>query len=268
MTKFTIGADPEVFVRKHGKPFSAHGLIPGDKDNPHKVRDGAVQVDGMALEFNIDPCSTFKEFNSRITSVMNQMEGMLELGHSLDISPLMEFGYDYIEAQPDKAKELGCEPDYNAYTGEANPKPDAKVPFRTAAGHIHIGLDRKLSFDEKRKLTILCDIFIGMETLSFDKCEKRRELYGAAGAFRDKPYGIEYRTPSNAWLLNTNRRRRVYSGVRKAVKYLDQFEDIILLLERNTSVIKHYDDLQKIINRTYTGSAVAIKTTLENYKYV
>jgi hypothetical protein len=55
--EFKIGADPEFFLRDKatGKFVSAHGLIPGTKRQPMKVDKGAVQVDGMALEFNIDP---------------------------------------------------------------------------------------------------------------------------------------------------------------------------------------------------------------------
>ena len=50
----TVGADPELFVKK-GRSFqSAYGMIPGTKQKPKKVIKGAVQVDGMALEFNID----------------------------------------------------------------------------------------------------------------------------------------------------------------------------------------------------------------------
>ncbi len=53
-----IGADPEVFLKVGKKNISSHGLINGDKKNPLKVDKGAVQIDGTALEFNIDPAST------------------------------------------------------------------------------------------------------------------------------------------------------------------------------------------------------------------
>ena len=58
MTQILVGCDPEVFVAKGGKFISAHGMIPGTKKAPHKVERGAVQVDGMALEFNIDPAAS------------------------------------------------------------------------------------------------------------------------------------------------------------------------------------------------------------------
>ena len=53
MSKILVGCDPEIFVKQAGVFKSAHGLVVGDKKDPQKVNKGAVQVDGMALEFNI-----------------------------------------------------------------------------------------------------------------------------------------------------------------------------------------------------------------------
>ena len=62
----TIGCDPEFFVKENNKFVNAHGLIEGTKDFPQLVNKGAVQVDGMALEFNINPAKNSKEFVSNI----------------------------------------------------------------------------------------------------------------------------------------------------------------------------------------------------------
>jgi hypothetical protein len=65
-----IGADPELFVfTRSGKPVSAHDLIPGTKYEPHEVGNGAVQVDGVAAEFNIDPAANEDEFFFNIAFV-------------------------------------------------------------------------------------------------------------------------------------------------------------------------------------------------------
>ena len=59
-----IGADPELWIidRKTGKPISAEGLFEGTKAAPYQVENGAVQVDGMAAEFNINPAKDSREF--------------------------------------------------------------------------------------------------------------------------------------------------------------------------------------------------------------
>ncbi len=50
-----------------------------------------------------------------------------------------------------------------------------------------------------------------------DDDPRRRELYGQAGCFRNKPYGIEYRTPSNKWIFSRDMCLWVYEQVKRAV---------------------------------------------------
>jgi hypothetical protein len=213
--EFTFGADPEFFVAKDGKPVSAHGLIKGDKKNPQKVGWGAVQVDGMALEFNINPAKGEAGFVRNLNEVMNTILGMVP-GYEMWDKPVADFGLEYIEAQPEEAKMLGCEPDFNAYTMDVNPRPNGQTPFRTAAGHIHIGWTENVDpfdsghFEACATLTKMLDLFLAVPSLLWDEDDRRRQLYGKAGSFRPKPYGMEYRPLSNRWL-------------RKDIPYLPRF---------------------------------------------
>jgi hypothetical protein len=200
-----VGADPEFFVGKGGKPLSAFGLVPGDKNTPYKVDKGAVQVDGMALEFNIDPAANEAEFLTNLDGVMTTLLHMVPDYEYID-SPVADFGLEYIAEQPEVAKILGCEPDYNAYTLEANPRPDAKRPFRTASGHVHVGWTKDVDPQDPghmsacARLARMLDYTLGVPSLIWDEDDRRRELYGQPGAFRPKHYGMEYRVLSNAWL--------------------------------------------------------------------
>lgn len=206
--EFKIGADPEFFLldKETGKHVSAHGMIKGDKANPQKVEGGAVQVDGMALEFNIDPVNTAEEFVSSIQLVLGQLREMIDERYEFSFVPVAHFGKEYIDAQPKKAKELGCDPDYNAYTGEPNPVPNGDLGFRTASGHIHIGWTEGMSvtdpghFEAARMLTKQFDYSLAVGALLWDRDRTRAEMYGKPGAFRPKPYGMEYRVLSNAWV--------------------------------------------------------------------
>lgn len=223
--KITIGADPELFVTKDGKFRSAHGLIPGTKEKPHPVRDGAVQVDGMALEFNIDPVDNADDFVSKINSVMGQMKDMVP-GYDFAIIPSCRFNGNHFRQQPDEAKELGCTPDYNAYTMMENPKPDNETTMRTASGHVHIGgfpSDNPDGDEHMVRCSTLVkqlDCYLGLPSLIWDADNKRRDMYGAAGCFRPKPYGVEYRVLSNAWLLTEERMRFVFKQTVRAVEDL------------------------------------------------
>lgn len=205
----TIGCDPEVFARNsEGKFISVHDRLPGTKINPHKVTNGAVQVDGTAAEFNIDPADSEEKFITNIDSVMAQLAAMLGDDLTLSSCPVAEYGREYMKTLPASALELGCDPDYNAYTVRENPRPNADVDFRTGAGHIHFGWGQGFETTSEdhmeacSMLTKQLDVMLGLPSLMFDRNDKRRELYGKAGAFRPKSYGMEYRVLSNAWVGN------------------------------------------------------------------
>lgn len=229
---FSIGADPEIFVIKNGQAISAHGLIPGTKKEPFKLPNGAGQVDGMALEFNINPSpvSDFDSFNHNVVDTVRELKTLANQGEVKGITfakrvSVMDFGEEYLAEQPEEAKELGCDPDYDAYTMKANPRPDGTRTFRTAAGHIHVGWGADIPVENEEHMEIcasfvkMLDATVGMLMTYMDREPRRRELYGKAGAFRVKSYGVEYRTPSNAWIWNRDRRKLVHYAVNKAIQY-------------------------------------------------
>lgn len=240
---FTIGADPELFLKKDGKAISAFGMVEGTKESPFKTDKGAYQVDGMALEFNIDPVSTnyeFEKFNLNIIKTIADMKNRVAKNgdgkkrYGFNITATQDFDPEYLANQPKEALELGCDPDYNAYTGEVNPRPDGSVNFRTAAGHIHVGWGSNIPTDNDEHREIcnnfvkVLDATVGMFMTYIDRDPRRRELYGKAGALRYKPYGVEYRTPSNVWIINRDRRQCIYSLVNKAIDIMKRgpFEPI------------------------------------------
>lgn len=248
MSKILLGCDPEVFVRQNGIFKSAHGLIMGDKKNPQKVPKGAVQVDGMALEFNIDPAASEGEFCINVQEVLNHMKRMVP-EYEVVATPVAHFEKAYLDAQPQEAKELGCEPDYNAWTQDANTRPDALRPMRTASGHVHIGWDQDQDINDplhRNRCHMVAknlDFFLGLASLEYDKDTERREMYGKAGAIRYKSYGVEYRTLSNAWLKSETLIRWVYratlAGVEAAMNgnnLTDKYGDIQAII--NTSDLK------------------------------
>jgi hypothetical protein len=230
MLNLLIGCDPECFVRKVGQKQiqSAHGLVPGDKKNPYKVHQGAVQVDGMALEFNIDPAKNEREFVENITGVMKIMAGMVPQYELVPV-PVASFTKAIMAKQPKEALELGCEPDFCAWNeGQANPRPNGDVNFRTGAGHVHIGWTNDVDINDPGHMeacimaTKQLDYYLGLGSLVYDTDTKRRTMYGAAGAFRPKPYGVEYRVLSNAWLQSEELMAWVYRTTTKAIN--DLFE--------------------------------------------
>ena len=108
--KILVGCDPEVFIKnkKTGLFASAHGIIPGSKEHPHPVALGAVQVDGMACEFNTDPAATRQEFINNVTGVFDALVEMLPEKFLLVPGiPVANFTPEVFGAQPKEALELG-----------------------------------------------------------------------------------------------------------------------------------------------------------------
>lgn len=257
MSDLLIGADPEFFVKKDGKFVSAYGLIEGTKKNPQKVKGGAVQVDGMALEININPAATFVEFEQNYQNVMSNLRRMVPDEYEFAFVPVADFDPDYIKSQPEEARALGCDPDFNAYTGEANNPPDAAKNFRTASGHFHLGWteDEDIKNPEHieacQMMTKQLDCGIGLKGIVYDTDNRRRELYGKAGAYRPKPYGVEYRVLSNFWLGNVNWRGELFADILYSYKQL----------------VNGFD-FEKVLSREFGRTIINDNNTRYAYQYV
>jgi len=214
-----IGADPEVFLRdvKSGQIVSAAGFFPGTKKEPYEVDCGAVQVDGIAFEFNIKPAKSEDEFYKNISTVHMIMDDMVKKVNpdwEITHSPYAEIEKEIWDTVPKEAKELGCDPDYN-YLGKVNPNPTTKITnwakktkkgaLRTASGHIHIGWSKGERIDDPMHFEDARFVAAGFYNKQVFKASTHEELnrlqyYGYNGAFRCKPYGVELRSPSNLWL--------------------------------------------------------------------
>lgn len=231
--KYLIGTDPELFLENvEGKFVSAHDIIPGSKLNPHRVDGGFIQPDGTAAEFNTDPVDNADDFSAGIINVLTQLQEVVSKhGLSLVATPTATFEMKYFKTLPGVAKAFGCTPDYNAWTNKRTHFKPTKEPFRTGAGHIHIGWTQDVldvfegahMFDCLEAVKQL-DSCLYPASLIWDKDTKRRTLYGKMGSFRPKPYGVEYRPLSNAWIADPDLHRFVFDTAIHAMHLIDQNE--------------------------------------------
>jgi hypothetical protein len=226
---FKFGADPEGFVVNADGKAVTPTMIPGTKEKPHKVDGGAIQRDGMAAEYNVDPANTFTEWNKNHEKVQKALNGFLPEGHKMSWVPSVEFDEDVFADAPDEYKELGCSPDWNAWEADLNPPPycEDRPYLRTAAGHIHIGWGENYSLDDALHQQNCFDFvkqldwYLGGWSLKHDSDSTRRSLYGNAGACRLKPYGVEYRVLSNFWVTTTERRKAVWNRLQMAIRAME-----------------------------------------------
>lgn len=219
---FTIGADPEFFLKKKGQPFSAIGLIGGTKQEPKPLRKPgfSVQEDNVAVEFNIPPAKTAEEFAENIAYIMSNLKRKLK---GLEFAKESALIFDADQLQHPKAMEFGCEPDFNAWTKEINPRPTATDwQLRSAGGHIHIGTK-----EDPIEVIRAMDLFVGVPSIIKDgDGATRRQLYGKPGAYRIKPFGCEYRVLSNFWIFSKELTEWVYNQTAKALDFVQSGEVI------------------------------------------
>ncbi len=247
----TIGADPEVFVAKNGIFHSAYGLVPGTKEEPFKVNRGAVQVDGVALEFNIDPVTNYNDFQTNLDVVFTILKNMVP-DYDILNSATVELPEGFEKTVPAASLEIGCQPDFNAYTEELTNSPDTSSPIRAAGGHIHIGgiftpeHTDKQRYTRSVRLARLMDKYVGVYSLLWDADDLRRNIYGKAGSFRFKDYGIEYRSLSNSWLFNNKITKFVFNGAVQAVKAMNEDDDVESSVYRD--IIDSSDRKHKFFN--------------------
>jgi hypothetical protein len=227
MLKFNswkLGCDPEWFLKDlyTGEPRSAIGRFCGTKENPVPLNDGvSVQVDNVAVEYGIMPATSASQWCAANLSARRQLEQEANTKScTLHIVPSVVFPETELDT-PD-AWVFGCDPDLNAWEGCWNPRPESSNPFlRSAGGHIHFGFD---AFDPEDMFTVVkaADMYLAVPGLLVDKDDRRRELYGKAGACRLKPYGVEWRTGSNFWTLTQSRIEWVYRTVNNMLRVVKE----------------------------------------------
>lgn len=214
-----VGSDPETFLQsKTGEFISSVGLIGGSKDEPMPIGEGcSVQEDNVTVEFNTPPTNDVKEFVRVINYNLSWItKRAADLGLTVTHTPSAKFSKSQLAS--DAAQTFGCDPDFNAWNyGTPNPRPRSKdKSLRSAGGHIHIEAPEL----DKLDLIKAMDLFVGAQMVTFDKDTQRRSLYGKAGAYRPKSYGVEYRTASNAWLQSDELKEWAFNQTQKAVQFV------------------------------------------------
>lgn len=222
-----IGSDPEVFVysldAKRIHPVL--NLLGGTKQDPRPMgKEGFfVQEDNVLAEFNIPPAKTRNEFVSFIDTGQKLLRAEL---HTKGFVPVVTSSHRFEAEQmtDPRAMLFGCTPDYNAWLGleveNISPSPENDPMLRTAGGHVVLGYDNPTR-ETNVAFVKLCDALLGVPSVILDKDKDRRKLYGKAGSYRHKPYGVEYRTLSSFWLKSPELTGWIWDRVMQAVDLIN-----------------------------------------------
>ena len=212
-----IGSDPEFFLcdLETDEPVSPHKVTKGTKKEPEPLWDGwSIQIDGMAVEFNTPCFSSIRHLRHQFLVNKDRFEKLISdrLGrtHYLSGRSSYIFPERIWDLVPDENKELGCSPDFSAYYEEVNPQPEPEIEsFRTTSGHISLGWidpDSVSTAKYQEIFKVCCALVrtleynLGTYHLKQGWDKSRARLYGRPGAFRPKPFGLEWRPMTNFWL--------------------------------------------------------------------
>lgn len=227
MNDITIGADVEFFLShaQRGIVPATSFNCPGSKDEPVSLDSvGTFHRDNISVEIQPLPASTPAEFTVNNLAIWRAIRNRYQgLGLSPYVNPVAQFPRTVL-AEIAEANEIGCEPDKCAYTGETAKATSADKlgQYRTASGHIHIGGLEDMDEDQRRQVIQYMDVLEGltcrsMEDVSTSQGYLRRQWYGQAGRYRIKPYGVEWRTPSNTnwyfWAKKAKNAAELFSSV-------------------------------------------------------
>lgn len=225
----TLGSDPEIFICNAEEIVSAEGLTGGTKHDPVPISEEGhmIQEDGIALEYNIPACATVDEFIHHHEFVQDYLRVLIE-AHGYEFNKARSAEINPIYLQTEQAQTFGCEPDYNVYTKSENEAPESGKNLRCVGGHIHIGYpdpDQEVT----EKIVMMFDMYATLPALFKDNDTRRRELYGKAGSFRFKIFGVECRALSNFWIHSREDMRWVWNQTIRAVNcVLDGESDVLI----------------------------------------
>ncbi len=217
-SEFTLGADPEFLLEDmDGVLKSAEGKI-GTEDLPRIGTYCSMFEDNILAEVNTKVASNSEEFLRYSSEALREISNIAE-ERNLYISRRSYGQFEDSELNTIQSEKAGCEPDYDVYKMAENEVPSFEkgFPYRSAAGHLHIGFDiKKYNIPEIVKSL---DISIGLNSVLVDNGNKRRQLYGKAGCHRpqitseDLYTGVEYRVLSNYWMFYSEYQRSIYNGI-------------------------------------------------------
>jgi hypothetical protein len=202
-----LGADPELFVFDiNCNPINAYKVLKNSKSNPIIKDNCQFFYDNVTLEFNFPPAKNEMDFKEKIK---NCLFFSCELVAPCKLVNQGSVDFDDFDKKNSNFYEIGCDPDLDAYSLSYN-KIQKDFLYssltRYAGGHLHIGGgENDVVTDNLLKpiFVYMLDLFLGIPCVLLDHgvdSFKRKNLYGKAGTYRNKPYGLEYRVLSPFWL--------------------------------------------------------------------
>lgn len=232
--RFTLGADPEMFLFENNKLIPAYEFLPRKEESKD-----FIFWDGFQAEWKYSgptSCQNNLVKYTRDKMVDLQAKARVKFPNAqLSLRNVVRIPKETLATALDHYVELGCKPSYNAYGMRGidviNPR---TLPYRFAGGHMHFGTWEGRRPNYKAIISTL-DAVLGVWGVGAARnldVPVRRQYYGLAGEYRMpiygsepafnvqaiKSYGVEYRTLSNFWLCHPAIMQLTWEIGRQAVR--------------------------------------------------
>lgn len=192
-----IGMDAEFFLRDaQGKYVAASHVIPGEKHAPFKLENGVCHPDGLSLEVGAPPADTPEGMIQNLFKVLQEVKEKYLDPAGVTIAYACKVSPDQVRNSRPEDLQFGCGTEFDAYSPNQMIKAVTQTNkhLRFSGFHIHLGFTegQESNFftylDMGHLVKKLDRLFARLQTLP-----ERATQYGGNGAFRVKPYGLEYR---------------------------------------------------------------------------
>lgn len=257
ITNVTLGCDPEMFLfsPEKNKFVPVCGLVGGTKEEPLPITEEghAIQEDNVMLEYCIPPCKIREDYIENIEFTKTYIDETVLKPMGLISKCVASARFNIEDLRTDQAKLFGCSESYNAWTTEINKVNSDDLTLRTAGGHIHVGYDNPNALVSINLIKAM-DLFLGVPSILLDTDTERRKMYGKAGEYRLKSYGVEHRTLSTFWTSNKTLMEWVWDSTMAAIEFVN-----------SGGIITNPDDIIRCINNSDKELA---KEIIDDYRLV
>lgn len=214
-----IGMDAEFFLRnKDGEYIAASSVIPGEKHAPFKLDNGVCHPDGLSLEVGAPPSDTAEGMIQNLFKVLLEVKEKYLDPAGVTIAYTYKVPVDKVLNAREEDLQFGCGTEFDASNPYSMIKQVTGVnkDLRFSGFHIHLGFtkDQESNYftylDMSSLVRKLDNLFRYLPT-----GKERTTQYGGFGAFRVKPYGLEYRMMDCTVITDKDKLRELIACLNK-----------------------------------------------------
>lgn len=224
-----IGMDAEFFLRgPDGQYIAAARVIPGLKHQPHKLKHGVCHPDGLSMEVGCPPSDTPEGMIQNLFKVLDEVNELYLKPQGCTIAFSEYVDYTQVKGVQPEDLAFGCGVEYIRNTSNmvGNRTRNVSDKKRYSGFHIHLGYtegqeDNYFTYLDNQRLVEKLDGLFSSSALQTTK--ERATQYGGVGAFRVKPYGLEYRMMDCRVITDPDRLRLLVSKLNKLPEVFASF---------------------------------------------